>query len=70
MGRPGLPLSQLVAWLLRQSAAVLMAERLGSAGGVESRLKRGFLASLDYEDLCEAAALLCCWRVAAWPSPQ
>lgn len=68
--RAGLPLPQLVAWLLRQSAAALMTERLGGPPGVESRLKRGFLASLDYEDLCEAAALLCSWRGTAWPAPQ
>ncbi|XP_070812123.1 serine/threonine-protein kinase PINK1, mitochondrial [Pituophis catenifer annectens] len=70
VGRAGFPLPQLVAWLLRQSAAALMTERLGGTRGVESRLKRGFLASLDYEDLCEAAALLCSWRGTAWPAPQ
>ncbi|KAG8142469.1 hypothetical protein E2320_006367, partial [Naja naja] len=66
----GLPLPQLVPWLLRESAAALMTDRLGGARGVESRLKRGFLASLDYEDLCEAAALLCSWRGTARPAPQ
>ncbi|XP_032087515.1 serine/threonine-protein kinase PINK1, mitochondrial isoform X2 [Thamnophis elegans] len=70
VGRPGLPLPQLVAWLLRQSAAALMTERLGGGRGVVSGLKRGFLAGLDYEELCEAAALLCCWRGAACPAPQ
>lgn len=61
LGQAGLPLCQLVAWLLRQSAAALLTYRLGGAQGVESRLKRGFLANLDYEDLCEAATLLCSW---------
>ncbi|XP_058016931.1 serine/threonine-protein kinase PINK1, mitochondrial [Ahaetulla prasina] len=70
VGPAGLPLPQLVPWLLRQSAAALMTERLGGTRGVESRLKRGFLASLDYEDLCEAAALLCSWRGTAWSAPQ
>ncbi|XP_039223256.1 serine/threonine-protein kinase PINK1, mitochondrial isoform X2 [Crotalus tigris] len=62
LGQAGLPLRQLVAWLLRQSAATLLTDRLGGARGVESRLKRAFLANLDYEDLCEAAALLCSWK--------
>ncbi|KAM6435502.1 serine/threonine-protein kinase PINK1, mitochondrial [Liasis olivaceus] len=65
LGRPDLCLRQLVAWLLQQSAAALLTDRLGSDRGVESRLRRGFLANLEYDDLCEAAALLCSWRRAA-----
>ncbi|XP_070615046.1 serine/threonine-protein kinase PINK1, mitochondrial isoform X3 [Erythrolamprus reginae] len=70
VGRAALLPSRLAAWLLRESAGALMAERLGSAGGVESRLKRGFLAGLDYEELCEAAALLGSWMGEACPAPQ
>ncbi|XP_026541398.1 serine/threonine-protein kinase PINK1, mitochondrial [Notechis scutatus] len=66
----GLPLPQLLPWLLQESAAALMTDRLGGTRRVESRLKRGFLASLDYEDLCEAVALLRSWRGAARPAPQ
>uniref|UniRef100_A0A8C5WQZ4 Serine/threonine-protein kinase PINK1, mitochondrial n=1 Tax=Laticauda laticaudata TaxID=8630 RepID=A0A8C5WQZ4_LATLA len=65
----GLLLPQLLPWLLQESAAALMTDRLGSTQRVESRLKKGFLASLDYEDLCQAAALLCSWRGTARPVP-
>ncbi|XP_063173466.1 serine/threonine-protein kinase PINK1, mitochondrial [Candoia aspera] len=71
-GEPGLSrtdlcLRELVAWLLQQSAAALLTSRLGGGRGVESRLKRGFFTNLEYDDLCQAAALLCCWRRVAQP---
>lgn len=65
LGQTDLRLRELVAWLLRQSAAALLTDRLGGGRGVESRLKRAFLANLEYDDLCRAGALLCSWRGAA-----
>ncbi|XP_042334142.1 serine/threonine-protein kinase PINK1, mitochondrial isoform X2 [Sceloporus undulatus] len=57
-----LRLNKMVGWLLHQSAATLLVDRLGGESSVETRLKRCFLANLDYQELCEAAALLCAWR--------
>ncbi|KAF7237600.1 Serine/threonine-protein kinase PINK1, mitochondrial [Varanus komodoensis] len=56
---------RLVAWLLHQSAAALLLDRRGGGSRVEARLKRCFLASLEYEELREAAALLRAWTSAA-----
>ncbi|XP_063001380.1 serine/threonine-protein kinase PINK1, mitochondrial [Elgaria multicarinata webbii] len=63
LGSKDLRVDKVVGWLLHQSAAALLADRLG--GGVETRLKRCFLANLEYEELCEAAALLRAWGSAA-----
>ncbi|XP_066493832.1 serine/threonine-protein kinase PINK1, mitochondrial [Tiliqua scincoides] len=53
---------KVVGWLLHQSAATLLTDRLGDGSRVEMKLKRCFLANLEYEDLWEATALLCSWR--------
>lgn len=56
--RPG----GVIDWLLHQSAATLLMYRLGDGSRVEMKLKRCFLANLEYEDLWEATALLQSWR--------
>ncbi|XP_010624360.1 serine/threonine-protein kinase PINK1, mitochondrial [Fukomys damarensis] len=57
-------LDKMIGWLLRQSAAALLADRLTEQSCVETRLKTLFLANLEYEALCQAALLLCSWRAA------
>ncbi|XP_061457843.1 serine/threonine-protein kinase PINK1, mitochondrial [Rhineura floridana] len=56
--------AKMVGWLLRQSVATLLMDCLGDRSRVETKLKRCFLANLEYEDLFEAAALLHSWRSA------
>lgn len=53
---------EVIGWLLHQSAATLLTDRLGDGSRVETKLKRCFLANLEYEDLWEATALLHSWR--------
>ncbi|XP_053137233.1 serine/threonine-protein kinase PINK1, mitochondrial [Hemicordylus capensis] len=55
----------MTGWLLHQSAVTLLMDRLGDGSRVETKLKRCFLANLEYDDLWEAAALLRSWRSAA-----
>ncbi|XP_048374758.1 serine/threonine-protein kinase PINK1, mitochondrial [Sphaerodactylus townsendi] len=57
-----LRLDKMIGWLLHQSAATLLMDGLGDGNRIETRLKKCFLANLEYEDLWEAAALLCSWR--------
>ncbi|KAJ7306547.1 hypothetical protein JRQ81_009910 [Phrynocephalus forsythii] len=57
-----LKLDRVVGWLLHQSAATLLTDRLGDGARVEAKLKRCFLANLDYDELSQAAALLHAWR--------
>ncbi|XP_004637705.1 serine/threonine-protein kinase PINK1, mitochondrial [Octodon degus] len=59
-----LKLDKMIAWLLQQSAATLLAERLTEKSLVETKLKMLFLANLECEALCQAALLLCSWRAA------
>ncbi|KAJ6656740.1 hypothetical protein lerEdw1_003071 [Lerista edwardsae] len=53
---------EVIGWLLHQSAATLLTDRLGDGSRVETKLKRCFLANLEYKDLWEATALLHSWR--------
>ncbi|KFV72241.1 hypothetical protein N307_01401, partial [Dryobates pubescens] len=53
---------QMVSWLLCQSAAALLMNRLVAKSLVETRLKMCFLANLEYEDLWAAIFLLLAWR--------
>ncbi|XP_046938975.1 serine/threonine-protein kinase PINK1, mitochondrial [Lynx rufus] len=55
---------KMVGWLLQQSAATLLANRLTEKSCVETKMKMLFLANLEYETLCQAALLLCSWRAA------
>ncbi|XP_060115315.1 serine/threonine-protein kinase PINK1, mitochondrial [Heteronotia binoei] len=55
-------LDKMIVWLLHQSAATLLMDGLGDRNRVETKLKKCFLANLEYEDLWEAAALLRSWR--------
>lgn len=57
-----LRLNKMIGWLLHQSAATLLMDGLGDGNRVETKLKRCFLANLEYEDLWEAVALLRSWR--------
>ncbi|XP_054857994.1 serine/threonine-protein kinase PINK1, mitochondrial [Eublepharis macularius] len=57
-----LRLDKMIGWLLHQSAATLLMDGLGDGNRVETKLKKCFLANLEYEDLWEAAALLHSWR--------
>lgn len=59
-----LKLDKMIGWLLHQSAAALLANRLEERSCVETRLKMLFLANLECEALCQAALLLCSWRAA------
>ncbi|XP_068026034.1 serine/threonine-protein kinase PINK1, mitochondrial [Melanerpes formicivorus] len=53
---------QMVSWLLCQSAAALLMNRLEPKSLVETKLKMCFLANLEYEDLWAALLLLLAWR--------
>ncbi|NWS78512.1 PINK1 kinase, partial [Crotophaga sulcirostris] len=53
---------QMVAWLLCQSAATLLMDRLVDKSRVETKMKMCFLANLEYEDLWAAMFLLLAWR--------
>ncbi|XP_054250905.1 serine/threonine-protein kinase PINK1, mitochondrial [Indicator indicator] len=53
---------QMVSWLLCQSAAALLMNRLVDKTLVETKLKMCFLANLEYEDLWAAIFLLLAWR--------
>ncbi|XP_067578822.1 serine/threonine-protein kinase PINK1, mitochondrial isoform X2 [Pseudorca crassidens] len=55
---------KMIGWLLQQSAATLLANRLAEKNCVETRMKMLFLANLEYEALSQAALLLCSWRAA------
>ncbi|XP_015283355.1 PREDICTED: serine/threonine-protein kinase PINK1, mitochondrial [Gekko japonicus] len=57
-----LQLDKMISWLLHQSAATLLMDGLGDGNRAETKLKRCFLANLEYEDLWEAAVLLLSWR--------
>ncbi|KAL8198574.1 UNVERIFIED_CONTAM: Serine/threonine-protein kinase pink1, mitochondrial [Gekko kuhli] len=57
-----LRLDKMIGWLLHQSAATLLMDGLGDGNRAETKLKRCFLANLEYEDLWEAAVLLLSWR--------
>lgn len=59
-----LKLDKVISWLLQQSAAALLADRLTGKSCVEMKLKTLFLANLECEALCQAALLLCSWRAA------
>ncbi|KAG8506651.1 Serine/threonine-protein kinase PINK1, mitochondrial [Galemys pyrenaicus] len=59
-----LKLDRMVGWLLQQSAATLLADRLMEKSCVETKMKMLFLANLECETLCQAALLLCSWRAA------
>uniref|UniRef100_A0A7N5K7D2 Serine/threonine-protein kinase PINK1, mitochondrial n=1 Tax=Ailuropoda melanoleuca TaxID=9646 RepID=A0A7N5K7D2_AILME len=59
-----LQLDKIISWLLQQSAATLLADRLTEKSCVETKMKMLFLANLEYEALCQAALLLCFWRAA------
>lgn len=59
-----LKLDKMVAWLLQQSAATLLADRLREKSCVETKLRMLFLANLECEALCQAALLLSSWRAA------
>ncbi|XP_054427636.1 serine/threonine-protein kinase PINK1, mitochondrial [Pteronotus mesoamericanus] len=59
-----LKLDKMIAWLLQQSAATLLANRLTEKSCVETKMKMLFLANLEYEALCQAALLLHSWRAA------
>ncbi|XP_058909279.1 serine/threonine-protein kinase PINK1, mitochondrial isoform X1 [Kogia breviceps] len=54
---------KMIGWLLQQSAATLLANRLAE-NCVETKMKMLFLANLEYEALSQAALLLCSWRAA------
>ncbi|NXN63528.1 PINK1 kinase, partial [Himantopus himantopus] len=53
---------QMIAWLLCQSAAALLTNRLVDKSRVETKMKMCFLANLEYEDLWAALFLLLAWR--------
>ncbi|KFP89308.1 hypothetical protein N311_05021, partial [Apaloderma vittatum] len=53
---------QMIAWLLCQSAAALLMDRLADKSRVETKMKMCFLANLEYEDLWAAIFLLLAWR--------
>ncbi|NWU27021.1 PINK1 kinase, partial [Dyaphorophyia castanea] len=53
---------QMVAWLLCQSAATLLTNRLAEKSQVETKMKMCFLANLEFEDLWAAIFLLLAWR--------
>ncbi|XP_046517288.1 serine/threonine-protein kinase PINK1, mitochondrial [Equus quagga] len=55
---------KMIGWLLQQSAATLLADRLTEKSCVETKMKVLFLANLEYEALCQAALLLSSWRAA------
>lgn len=59
-----LKLDKMVSWLLQQSAATLLANRLTEKNCVETKMKMLFLANLEYEALSQAALLLYAWRAA------
>ncbi|XP_004679424.1 PREDICTED: serine/threonine-protein kinase PINK1, mitochondrial [Condylura cristata] len=59
-----LKLDKMVSWLLQQSAATLLADRLTEKSCVETKMKMLFLANLECETLCQAVLLLCSWRAA------
>uniref|UniRef100_A2AM76 non-specific serine/threonine protein kinase n=2 Tax=Mus musculus TaxID=10090 RepID=A2AM76_MOUSE len=59
-----LKLDKMIAWLLQQSAATLLADRLREKSCVETKLQMLFLANLECEALCQAALLLSSWRAA------
>ncbi|KAM9244003.1 serine/threonine-protein kinase PINK1, mitochondrial isoform 2-T2 [Dugong dugon] len=59
-----LKLDKVVGWLLQQSAAALLADRLTEKSCVETKMKMLFLANLECEALCQAAFLLQSWRAA------
>uniref|UniRef100_A0A8D0R2J4 Serine/threonine-protein kinase PINK1, mitochondrial n=1 Tax=Sus scrofa TaxID=9823 RepID=A0A8D0R2J4_PIG len=59
-----LKLDKMVGWLLQQSAATLLANRLTEKNCVETKMKMLFLANLEYEALSQAALLLYAWRAA------
>ncbi|XP_066126328.1 serine/threonine-protein kinase PINK1, mitochondrial [Saccopteryx bilineata] len=59
-----LQLDKMISWLLQQSAATLLANRLTEKSCVETKMKMLFLANLEYEALCQAALLLSSWRAA------
>lgn len=59
-----LKLDEMIGWLLQQSAATLLADRLAEKSCVETKMKMLFLANLEYEPLCQAALLLYSWRAA------
>ncbi|NXY21452.1 PINK1 kinase, partial [Atrichornis clamosus] len=53
---------QMISWLLCQSAAALLTNRLGEKSWVETKTKMCFLANLEFEDLWAAIFLLLAWR--------
>ncbi|XP_053819044.1 serine/threonine-protein kinase PINK1, mitochondrial [Vidua chalybeata] len=53
---------QMIAWLLCQSAATLLTNRLAEKSQVETKVKMCFLANLEFEDLWAAIFLLLAWR--------
>ncbi|NWU79449.1 PINK1 kinase, partial [Onychorhynchus coronatus] len=53
---------QMIAWLLCQSAATLLTNRLVDKSQVETKMKMCFLANLEFEDLWAAIFLLLAWR--------
>ncbi|NXY50707.1 PINK1 kinase, partial [Ceuthmochares aereus] len=53
---------QMVTWLLCQSAAALLMDRLVDKSRVETKMKMCFLANLEFEDLWAAIFLLLAWR--------
>ncbi|NWS09199.1 serine/threonine-protein kinase PINK1, mitochondrial [Motacilla alba alba] len=53
---------QMIAWLLCQSAATLLTNRLTEKSQVETKMKMCFLANLEFEDLWAAIFLLLAWR--------
>ncbi|KAL1777149.1 serine serine/threonine-protein kinase PINK1, mitochondrial [Sigmodon hispidus] len=59
-----LKLDKMIGWLLQQSAATLLADRLLEKSCVETKLQMLFLANLECEALCQAALLLRSWRAA------
>ncbi|KAM8788694.1 serine/threonine-protein kinase PINK1, mitochondrial [Rhynchonycteris naso] len=59
-----LQLDKMIGWLLQQSAATLLADRLTEKSCVETKMKMLFLANLEYEALYQAALLLNSWRAA------
>uniref|UniRef100_A0A8C5UX79 Serine/threonine-protein kinase PINK1, mitochondrial n=1 Tax=Microcebus murinus TaxID=30608 RepID=A0A8C5UX79_MICMU len=59
-----LKLDKMIAWLLQQSAATLLANGLTEKRCVETKMKMLFLANLECDALCQAALLLSSWRAA------
>ncbi|KAL6067358.1 hypothetical protein STEG23_012451 [Scotinomys teguina] len=55
---------KMIGWLLQQSAATLLSDRLMEKSCVVTRLQMLFLANLECEALCQAALLLRSWRAA------